>query len=103
MTQPRRQLLVSALAELDVDVIDVGDTLEACDIVMGKPPADIVVLDETAAADPSLTRLAKLSDVRCVHVLGDGDDADSRSPVDRAGAADVVRSLRQRRPHLTSI
>lgn len=98
-----RQLLVAALAELDVDVIEVGDSLEACDAVMGQPPADYVVLDEAAASDPGLARVARLSDVRCVHVLAGSGQAGHRLPTDRAGAADVVRVLRQRRMHLAAI
>lgn len=98
-----RQLLVAALAELDVDVTEVGDSLEACDAIMGQPPADYVVLDEAAASDPGLARVARLSDVRCVHVLAGSGQAGHRLPTDRAGAADVVRVLRQRRMHLAAI
>ncbi|MBI5087996.1 MAG: hypothetical protein HZB15_03760 [Actinobacteria bacterium] len=91
IADPRaRRLLVDELVELDFDVIAAGDALEACDLVGERRIVDVALLDDSSASDASLAKLAQLSDVRHVRILGDGHDPERRVPTSPVDAALVV-------------
>lgn len=85
-----RQLLVEELVELDFDVVEAGDALEACDLVIEHRTADLALLDEASASDPGLADVAHLASVPSVHVLGKRNDPERRLPTNRVDAAWLV-------------
>ena len=85
-----RQLVVEELVELDFDVVEASEALEACDLVTENRIVDLAVLDEACAADRGLAEVAHLASVPSVHVLGKRNDPERRLPTNRVDAAWLV-------------
>jgi signal transduction histidine kinase len=83
-----RSALIESLSQQDFDVLSAADALEACDLMVGRPIADIAVLDSESAMDRGLWHIARLHHVR--RTVAVGDDAASELPPRTRAAADAL-------------
>jgi signal transduction histidine kinase len=84
-----RRLVSDALAANGFDVIESGDALDACDLVIDRPAPAMAVVDVESASDQGLRQLAHLAEVPLVRTVGDGPGV-SPYPLTTEQAVDLL-------------